>query len=411
MKKTSLITIVLLFSVMFSCKKDNNSTNNLNPSNSIFTANEKKLGSIDNVFGFDFFKLINNSAATNQNVMVSPLSVALALGMTYNGSDGTTKAAMEQALDLNGMTVSEINIAYKGLIDKLASLDNNVVFNIANSIWYRNTFSVLPDFINTNKTYFYAQVTPLDFDLPSAQDSINHWVADKTNNKIDKIVEGIDPLTVMFLINAIYFKGTWKYTFDKNSTALFPFTLKDNTVKQVNMMSEKADFMVLSNEIFIAAELPYGTSQYSMIVLVPYNNTDDIISQLNDQNWKTWLSQFKLIKDFSVFLPKFKFDYEQELKDILAQMGMGIAFTDNANFSKINPEENLYISAVKHKTYIDVDEQGTEAAAVTSVVVGTTSVGEQPTQLIANRPFLFVIKENSTNTILFIGKISDPEYN
>ncbi len=411
-----IISILVFASMQISCKKDSsppaNNNNNNNGQVVYFTLNEKKLSGNDNIFGLELFKKLSNSKSLNENLMISPLSVALALGMTYNGADGTTRTEMEEVLNLNGMSVTEINESYKGLIDKLKSLDANVVFNIANSIWYSNTFSVLPDFLNTNSIYFYSEVTPLDFSQSDAKDIINKWVSDKTNKKIEEIVDDISPETVMFLINAIYFKGIWKYTFDKKETKIAPFYMEDGNTKDVKMMKQKvAKIKVFQNNLFSAAELPYGKEQYSMIVMVPSGDktANDIISQMDDNNWNLWLNSFYEAPDsFTVTLPKFKFKYEKSLKQILSDIGMGIAFSDMANFSKINSSADLKISEVKHKTYIDVDEQGTEAAAVTSVEIINTSWTFD--NLRADRPFLFVIKEKQTNVILFIGKVAEPVY-
>jgi serine protease inhibitor len=409
----SFVSITLILFV-FSCKKDNSNKNNSNPGPSqpdiSFNANEKKLAASDNNFGIEFFRNINSTAAKGENVMVSPLSVALALGMTYNGADSTTKTAMENTLYLNGMSVKDINESYKGLIDNLKSLDNNVVFNIANSIWYSNTFNVLQDFINTNQTYYYAQVTPLDFSQSSSADIINNWVAEKTNNKITKVIDNISPDNVLFLINAIYFKGIWKYQFDKTKTVQYTFHIDANTSKMVDMMNIAGDFNVYDDNNFITGELPYGNEQFSMLVVVPLqnNNIDDFIANMTNDKWNSIVNQMTVHKDFQISLPKFKFEYEKSLNDILTQMGMGIAFSNMADFTKINPGGGLFISDVKHKTFIANDEEGTEATAVTTVVVSNTST--YANQLIADRPFLFVIKERQTNAIMFIGRVASPEY-
>ena len=410
MKKTILMIILIISVIISSCKKEENASGSVK--NEVkFTSTEKKFASNSNTFGLEFFKQIYSANGNDKNIMVSPLSVALALGMVYNGAEGETKTAIENTLYLNGMTTAQINEAYKGLIEKLISIDNTQVFNIANSIWYRNTFDVLDDFINTNQYYYNAEVKTLDFNNPESIIQINNWVAEKTNNKIDKIIEDIDPLTEMILLNAIYFKGTWKYEFDKKNTSLYPFHLEDNSVKDVNMMQQEGDFNIIINELFRGVELPYGSSgQFSMIVMIPgnYKNTDDIMAQLNDANWNNWLNSFSVVKDCKIGIPKFKFEFEKSLLDALASMGMGIAFTESADFSKINPNAQLMITEVRHKTYVDVDEQGTEAAAVTSVIVGTTSAGDN--YIYADKPFLFVIKEKQTNAILFIGKVANPEH-
>jgi len=346
--------------------------------------------------------------------MISPLSVSLALAMTYNGADGDTKEAMEKTLELNGLTVDEINENYKILIDALASVDPKVLMNIANSIWYEQIFEVEQDFINVNQNYFYAEVSPLDFTNPDAVTTINNWVADKTNDKITEIINEIPPLAVMYLINAIYFKGIWKYEFDESDTEEKSFYLSDGTTKDVPMMVQEASFNFFSNDIMQAVEMPYGAGNYSMIILLPqYSKTpDDIIGQLTNENWNSWLSEFYEAEKVQIHLPKFKFEYKNLLNDELINMDMGIAFSGSADFSKINPFEQLFISRVIHKSFIEVNEEGTEAAAVTAVEISLTSSGggEGAIFFHVNQPFIFAIKEKYTNTIVFMGRVMEPKY-
>ena len=365
----------------------------------------------DNAFAFEIFKEISQSEEDGKNIMISPLSISLALAMTYNGADGETKEAMEDVLHLHGLSTEDINKSYQSLINALLSVDPKVIMEIANSIWYRDDFSVEDDFLNINKTYYDAEVTGLNFSDPASVDIINQWVSDKTHAKIDKIIDQINPLDVMFLINAIYFKGTWKYEFDKNDTHEAPFYDENgNFLKDVQMMMIEADLNYTSNDLFHAIELPYGQGNYSMIVMLPQSGVsiDSLINNMNKNNWETWMESFYNRPDFEVFLPKFKFEFEKELKKVLSQLGMGIAFGQNGNadFSKINPNEDLFISSVKHKTFIEVNEEGTEAAAVTSV---TISRGVSANEFRANHPFIFVIKEKFTNAIMFMGRVTDPE--
>ncbi|MBA7584325.1 hypothetical protein ES708_26278 [subsurface metagenome] len=349
-----------------------------------------------------------------KNVMISPLSISLALAMTYNGADGDTKEAMEKTLELSGFTIDEINENYKILIDALSSVDPKVLMSIANSIWHEQNFGVEQDFINVNQNYFYAEVSPLDFNDPDAVTTINNWVADKTNDKITEIIDNIPAEAVMYLINAIYFKGIWKYEFDESDTKEKPFYLSDGTTKDVPMMIQEASFNYLSNDILQAVEMPYGAGNYSMIILLPqYNKTpDDIIDQLSNENWNMWLSEFYEAEKVQIHLPKFKFEYKNLLNDELINMDMGIAFDpDYADFSKINPDWQLYISRVIHKSFIEVNEEGTEAAAVTAVEISFTSIGEETfIPFYVNQPFIFAIKEKYTNAIIFMGKVMEPEY-
>lgn len=379
-----------------------------NPSQ--LTMAERNVTQSDNNFGFKLLKEIVTEEE-NENIFISPLSVSMALGMTYNGANGSTQKAMQETLELSGLTLQEVNESYKSLIELLTNLDPEVKFQIANSIWYRKMFPVEDEFINLNKTYFDAEVTGLDFSKPDALNTINGWVNDKTNGKIEKIVDRIDPLTMMFLINAIYFKGTWTYEFDKSKTTDDSFILPDGSKKSCRMMSQENEFQYFENEDFQAIDLPYGDGDFRMTVFLPRPNkdVDFLITELNQENWNKWINSFSKRK-LTLQLPKFTLRYKIKLNDVLKALGMEIAFSpQQADFTNMYKEEevleNLYISKVKHKTFVKVDEEGTEAAAVTSVEMKLTSVG---TFMRIDRPFMFAIREHNSGTILFIGKIIEP---
>ncbi len=367
----------------------------------------------DNAFGLDLFSEVMSETETGENVMISPLSVALALGMTLNGAATTTREAMEQALRLQGFTQEEINQGYKSIIDQLLDLDPKVIMEIANSIWYRDDFSVLEDFIHTNQEYFYAEIRSLDFSAPGAKDIINGWVSEKTHEKIREIIDEIPAQTVMYLINAIYFKGMWTFEFDPEDTGLKPFYPAEGPSFNALAMRQETELNYYHNDLFQLVELPYGDRNFSMLVFLPSagKSCSDILAGMDNDSWNSWTGQLAET-DVLVQLPKFKFETFKLLNEYLSSMGMEIAFTDAADFTGINPAGNLYISRVLHKTYIDVNEEGTEAAAVTAVEVGFTSVGPNPgpVRFIADRPFLFAIRENSTGSILFMGRLSYPEY-
>lgn len=415
MKIDKIIFIGLfLFFITSSCEKKNmESVQELNPEKIPLTEKGKQIILADNKFGFDLLKNITQEEESSNNIMISPTSVALALAMAYNGADGATKTAMEETLNKQGLSIDDINESYKYLIQALKTVDEKVTMSIANSIWYRDDFEVEQDFISTNQNYYDAEVAALNFDDSDAKNIINNWVAEKTNNKISEIVNSISPQTVMFLINAVYFKGIWHYEFNESETEELPFTLADGTVKQVETMSMKADLNYYNNNLFKAVELPYGQGNYTMMLFVPNNeNTvNDIISELSPENWSNWISGFSQTNSVNVFLPKFTFEFERTLNDILTAMGMTIAFSpDEADFSKINPNYQLYISEVKHKTFIEVNEEGTEAAAVTSIEVGyTCDDGDNNITVNFNRPFLFAIREVTTDAVVFIGKVENPE--
>ena len=366
----------------------------------------------DNLFGLELFQEVMQGAKDDENVMISPLSVALALGMTYNGSASTTREAMEATLKLQGLTEDEINDGYKSIIDQLLDLDPKVVMEIANSIWYKEGFEVEDEFIKTNKDHFYAEIRSLDFSSPDAVNIINQWVSDNTNGLIEEIIDAIPPAAVMYLINAIYFKGTWTYEFDPDETNLEPFSPEAGGSSETPAMHQETKLNYYQNSLFELVELPYGDKKFSMLVFLPSadNTCSDILAEMDNDNWNNWTNNFSETKIY-LQLPKFKFETFKLLNDPLSSMGMEIAFSDAADFTRINPAGNLFISRVLHKTFIDVNEEGTEAAAVTAVEISLTSAGGSGlTHFIADKPFLFVIRENSTGSILFMGRMSQPEY-
>jgi len=378
------------------------------------TIGEQQLVESGNTFGFELFKEVVEQDG-DKNIFISPLSVSMALGMTLNGADGDTYDAMKQTLELAGLTEEEINKSYESLIELLRGLDPEVIFQIANSIWYRQGFAAKQAFLDVCQSYFDAEVAELDFSDPAAVDTINNWVDENTNGKIEEIVDSpIDPLTVMFLINAIYFKGTWKYEFDEQNTQSAPFYLPDESDVQCQMMEQKAEFDYYQNDDFQAIDLPYGNGKYSMTVLLPTQDKDidELISELNDGNWNEWTGNLAE-EEVKLYLPKFTLEYELELNDVLKALGMEVAFDDvEADFGRMydtdQVEENLYIAKVKHKTFVEVNEEGTEAAAVTSVEMRFESVGPSGTIMRVNRPFIFAIRENHSGSILFAGKIINP---
>jgi serine protease inhibitor len=367
-----------------------------------------ELISSDNQFGLNLFKGVLEEAEARENVMISPLSVSLALSMTLNGAEGNTRDEMEEAMEMSGLSQEQINELNLQLVNALLAHDPNVVLEIANSIWYRDDYTVKPDFIQVNQQYYDAEVSALDFSDPGTIDVINSWVSTKTHDKIEEIVKEINPQSFMFLINAIYFKGAWRTEFDEKDTYDGDFQVNENTVVKVPMMSAELDINTMRNDMFSAVELPYGKGNWSMFILMPdYDNTlDDVVSELNGENWSSWLESFTPTSEVNIHIPKFTFEFESSLKESLIALGMQEAFSSAADFSGILEGGGILISDVKHKTFIEVNEKGTEAAAVTSVEMELTSAGNY---FYANRPFLFVIAEKSSNTIMFIGRLVYPE--
>jgi serine protease inhibitor len=364
-----------------------------------------------NRFGIKLFKEIIREEG-DSNIFVSPLSVSMALGMTYNGADGTTKQAMEKTLELSGLTVDEINESYQNLTNLLTQLDPTVEFSIANSIWYRQGLTPLDGFLNRCRDYFYAVVTGMDFGAPDAADVINAWVYENTKGRIQEIVKKpIGDEIVMFLIDAIYFKGAWTYRFDKELTKDDRFCLEDGSTVDCRMMEQRAIYDYYLDDDFVAVDLPYGDGKFSMTIFLPNRNrdVDDLIERLNQENYDAWIGSLSTPKDsFDVYVPKFKLEYGMKLNDALKALGMGIAFGSSADFSEMYPGGGVRISKVIHKTFVEVNEDGTEAAAVTSVSMEGCTPQAQMSRFEVNRPFMFVIRESESGTILFVGKIVKP---
>ncbi len=375
------------------------------------TSSENAIVTADNSFGFKLFAAVNKSDAA-KSVFISPLSVSMALGMTLNGANGSTRDAMIQTLEFTGMKQADINASYQSLIALLVGLDPKVTFQIANSIWHRPELNVEQAFRDANSTYFNAEINSLNFSDPNASKTINAWVDRCTHGKISEIVPTTIPAEiVMYLINAIYFKGTWTQSFDSSVTRDDLFTRIDGSHTTCKMMHQKKNLKYYADGQLQAVDLPYGDAGFSMTILLPAagTNIDDFAAQLTPQIWNASTSGL-VSRETELYLPKFKFEYEKPLNDMLKSMGMSIAFSlKDADFTNIDKRGQLYISEVRHKTFVQVDEEGTEAAAVTSVGVGATSVGQNLVMRV-DRPFIFVIRENTSGTVLFIGKIVEPKF-
>ena len=338
----------------------------------------------------------------------------MAFGMLLNGANGATLDSLEKALGDAGMSLNDINSAYQNSSAFLSNLDAQVVFQNANSIWYRDGFPVLPNFLSVNKNYFNAEVDSLNFTLPSAVQIINNWVNTNTNGKIPTILSGSIPSdVVMYLINAIYFKGTWTYTFDTSGTKDAPFTCADGSLTTCKLMSQEDTYAYYADSSVQAIDLPYGDRSFSMTILLPEAGISigQFASSLTQAQWNTILNKLDSAK-VDLYLPKFTLNYSTYLSSELKALGMGIAFDPlRADLTRISPNGGLFVSDVLHKTYVDVNEEGTEAAAVTIIVIGIGAVypGEPKINVMRiDHPFIFAIREHQSGTILFIGKVVNP---
>lgn len=402
-----LCGIILLFGL--GCEKKNDGDGNFRMKEIALTPVQKNLVQAGNNFALHLFSATCRQEENKPQVFISPYSISEALTMTYNGAAGATADSMANVLGYSGMSKEEINAYCKKLRTTLLDLDPKVKLSIANSIWYRNGFEVQAPFIEVNKTWFDAAVQGLDFSSSQAPATINKWIADKTNNRIKDVIQQIDPETVMFLVNAIWFKGMWTSRFDAKNTKEKDFHCQEGNTVTASFMQQENTFYYYSNDIFAMAEMPYGQGNYAMLVLLPNEEKtiNDILSNLHSENWNEWKNGLQN-KKLRIEFPRLRFMYKITLNPVLTDLGMGIAFSDNADFSGINPNKDLLISKVLHHSFLEVNEEGTEAAAVTAVEVGVTSVPVEPEVIpfIVNKPFLFVIHERSTGAILFMGLIN-----
>ncbi|QMW02125.1 serpin family protein [Spirosoma foliorum] len=357
-------------------------------------------------FAFDVTKEVVAEEGQANNVFISPLSLHIALGMIMNGANGQTAQEIQKTLKLDAQTLTEANNTYQNLLENLPGVDSKVTLSLANSVWYRNTFSVETSFQDLLKQSFQAEVSAQNFDDAATVGKINNWASQKTNGKIPKVLDRIESSDIMFLMNALYFKGDWTTQFKPEQTIDSPFKLVSGTTTTVRMMRLNTALKHASRSTYTAFELPYGSGNFAMTVLLPAESTtaDALINSFNGDEW-TQLQQAMTSSMIDIGLPKFTMSYAINLNKTLSTLGMPTAFTDVADFTKINKKGGLTLSFVKQNTFVAVDEQGTEAAAVTT---GGISVTSAPVPILCNRPFIFVIHEKASGTILFVGKIADP---
>ena len=384
------------------------------PPNNSDTAQQDQLHAASSRFAFKLYNQILKQRTTG-NTFVSPASVMLALTMTYNGADGTTREAMARTMELEGMSLDDVNRSFAELKSALNPSDEKIQLKIANSLWARKGFTLNPAFVKRNKDSFEAEVNSLDFADTAASQTINSWVNKNTEGKIEKIVDEINADAVLFLINAIYFKGQWQVEFKKEKTAPDMFRLSGTERKEVPMMSQSGDYFYYKGKDFQSVALPYGKGSVSMYIFLPDEQTglDQFERSLTSENWETWMKSFQVTPG-DLKLPRFKVEWEATLNETLKALGMRDAFDpQRANFSQmadVSAGNNLYISEVKHKSWAEVNEEGTVAAAVTSVGMFVTSV-QQPRQrfdMKVDRPFFFAIRDNQTGVVLFMGSVVNP---
>jgi serpin B len=364
-----------------------------------------------NDFGFHLLRTLRAGHET-QNTIISPVSVAMALAMTYNGAAGNTYLAMGLALRIADMG-DDLNPLNQSLLETIKTADPSLQIAIANALWAQKGFKIEPGFVKTARTYYEAPIRSLNFegDPDGAAAVINQWVDEATKGKIPTIIQNPSPSTRLVLTDAVYFKGKWTWPFPKEATAPRDFHVAPANIIKMPMMRLDHDFDYLENDDFQAVRLPYGNQRFVMYVLLPrkQGGLADLAGKLGELRWHQWEAKFANRKG-TVVLPKFTLTYKAKLNDALSQMGMGVALSDYADFSRINPSARLKISDVEHRTFIKLDETGTEAAAATSVgiVALAMRIEPPPFEMVVDHPFFFAITERESGAMLFAGVVTNP---
>ena len=417
MKNLLIVSCFLATSVILStCSKDNEQGNNYpDPIKINLSATELKMANENQSFAFNLFSVVHELQADEENIALSPLSLNMALAMAWNGAKGETKQKIKEAMGMGNYPQSEVNKYFQKLREAFIKTDPTVKLAIANSIWSRQGFPVKTGFYDINRKYYDAEVKEVDFASPNTLKLINQWCSDNTNGLIKEILKKIPDNARMYLLNALYFKGEWsdKFGFDTSATRDANFKKEDGSLINVKMMSQNNTLPYYHDEKLSTTALPFGNNAFSMVFILPNETVSfrALLNQLKQPGYFEKCTQLRDKKEVDLYLPKFKIENEIKLVEILKQLGMGIAFSpDFADFSDIS-DIPLYISDVRQKTSVSIDEKGGEAAAVTVIEFGVTSVGPPSPQKVvfrADRPFMFAIRENSTGVILFMGKIGGP---
>jgi len=362
-------------------------------------------------FAFELFGKLH-AEQPDGNLFISPLSVSLALGMTCNGAAATTRDAMLGALQWQGLGMAAVNQGLQSLKQQLQAADPAVTLTIADSLWADEGVEFRPEFLEANRTFFDAEVASLDFADPASAVTINDWVKDKTKGLIPEITTPGDLAGMwMMLLDAVYFKGTWSDPFAKDATEDGTFTLLEGE-KTVPLMAQEGGYRYLEDHKLQAIALPYGNKALEMIVVLPAAdaNLAEFCQGVNADDWTALLGGMAL-REGTIKLPRFTAKNDRKLNDVLAALGMGEAFDkETADFSAMSASE-VWIDIVKQKSFLKVDEEGTEAAAVTQVgMVGAAAPPPgEPFEMIVNRPFFLAIRDATSGTILFMGAIVEPE--
>ncbi len=413
--KTTIILVIALIVILTGCMQERESKPNDTPREDKSPAPEKAISviSANNLFAFDLYSKFNKDE--DSNLFFSPYSLSVALTMTYEGARGKTAEEMQSVLHIPENAGQRRN-GFKETYDEINKKDKKYKLSTANALWAQKDYKFLKEYLDIAEEYYHGKSTNVDFideeEREKSRQLINKWVEEQTNDKIkDLIPQGaLDSLTRLVLTNAIYFKGNWLTQFDKKDTTEQDFKTGSGNMVKVPMMSLTKDVefnYAETNDIQIL-EMPYDGEELSMIIVLPKENSlKNVEKTLNVEKvseWKSALVNQKVI----VFLPKFRFETKYFMVEMLSEIGMPTAFTESADFSGMDGTTSLLIQNVIHQAFVDVNEEGTEAAAATAVIVGIESVGPVIPVFRADHPFIFIIQERKTGNILFLGKVNDP---
>lgn len=402
MKRLLLILSIFIFAA---CQDSGIAPDN-EPNLRMLSVAELQAAKSSNDFAFNLFR--NLPVEATDNSFISPLSVSMALGMLLNGAEGDVQQSILNTIDFNDLTGEEVNEGFRDLTTLLLSMDKKVNLGLANSVWYREGLTVNPYFASVIENYYDGKIAGLDFSNPTSKNIINSWVESKTNNRIKDLIQQINSDHVMFLVNAIYFKGDWTHQFDKSKTKRAPFTTISGATTQVDMMfSEGVSMKHKTTSDFQLLDIPYGNEQFRFTILMPHNHEDlqEVIAEISAQSLQSILDESDEIS-VELELPKFKMNWKEDLKPSLAEMGM-IMTGYPLLFEGSTPP--IKVGQVIHQSFLEVNEEGSEAAAATAIGIELTSVGPAiPMKITIDKPFLFMIREKHTGAILFMGQLTDP---
>ena len=361
--------------------------------------------------GFAVFHQVRERRVGGENVILSPLSLSMALALLYGGAGGETQREMSQMLGVSGATTGELDRTYEGLLETMGELSGEVELAIANSIWTRQESPLRVEFIQSRQQFYRAQIQPVDFrEPPHVLAAIHEWISQETQGRITELLSSrdVDERTVAVLLNALYFSGEWTSPFPEENTELAQFNRLGRSPVYVPMMKQRLSLVrAYENDLFQGIELPYGESErLGMYVFVPRDDVPfaEFLGQFTAENWRSWVRRFEWNEAGAIVrLPRFQVTTEVNVRESLEALGLGGMFQPGADFSGLS-DDPFWVTVMRQQLYLEVTEAGTDAAAVTGIG-GTRSA---PISWVGDRPFVFVVRDNETEQILFLGSVVDP---